>query len=333
MINDAGGICGHKVQAIVEDDQSDPNKGNAEVQDLAQNRHVVAFVAEMIGQIGEQLAPAIQKTGVPAFGGECASLAWNKTPGLFTQCAGPESEAYGDLYVAAHYGTDTKKLGLLTCIETSLCPAFRAAAEKFAPQLGIQLVYDQTVSLTQVDYTQQCIDMKNAGATMATAVVDSASLGRIGVSCSRQGYNPLYVQGSATISGTTISQPGLANLVAGVPTFPFAGVTGNPAVDEFTAAMAKYDGGDPVGPAASFGWAAAKLFERVARIAASQGPVTPASLAAAAYTLKNDTLGGLTPPLTYTKGQPSPDFKCTFFVSGQGGHYSAPQGLKQICAP
>jgi branched-chain amino acid transport system substrate-binding protein len=135
------------------------------------------------------------------------------------------------------------------------------------------------------------------------------------------------------VSGTTNTEQGLSNLVVGLPTFPFAGVHGNPAVDEFTAAMAKYDAGDPIGPAASFGWAGAKLFQRVAEIAAAKGPITPASLKAAAYTLHHDTLGGLTAPLTFTKGKPAADFKCTFMISGKGGHWTAPIGLKQICAP
>jgi branched-chain amino acid transport system substrate-binding protein len=251
---------------------------------------------------------------------------------MFPQCASVDAEAYGDVYAAKHFGTGNK-LGLFTCVETSLCPAFRKSAVHYAPKVGIRIVYNQTVSLTQVDFTQQCIGARKAGATMVTVVADSASLGRFGVDCSRQGYNPLYAQGSATVSGVTNTQPGLSNVIVGLPTFPFAGVHGNPAIDQFTAAMAKYDQGDPAGPAASFGWAGAKLFETVARIAAAKGAITPSSLMAAAYTLHHNTLGGLTAPLTYVKGKPAPDFKCTFIVSGRGGHWTAPMGLKQICAP
>jgi branched-chain amino acid transport system substrate-binding protein len=333
MINDAGGICGHKVQVIAEDDQSDPNKANSEIDDLAENQHVVAFVGEMIGQIGEQIAPTLARTGAPTFGGECGSLAWQDTVGLFTQCLGSRSGAYLVLAIGARYGTASKKVGLLTCLETSLCPTFRKAAEGFAPQLGIQIVDDETISITQIDFTQQCLNMRSRGAAMVVAVMDSASLGRLGVSCSRQAYNPLYVQPSASVSGATITQPGLSNVVVGVPTFPFAGVVGNAGADQFMAAMRNYDAGDQVGPAASFGWTAAKLFERVARIAAAEGPISRQTLYAAAYTLKGDTLGGLVPPLTYTRDEPSADFKCGFYVDGRGGRYSAPIGLRLICAP
>jgi branched-chain amino acid transport system substrate-binding protein len=61
----------------------------------------------------------------------------------------------------------------------------------------------------------------------------------------------------------------------------------------------------------SGGWTAAKLFEAGVRAGGTAGPVTVASVLAGLYTFKNETLGGLTAPLTFTVGQTAPRVLCT----------------------
>jgi len=61
---------------------------------------------------------------------------------------------------------------------------------------------------------------------------------------------------------------------------------------------------------ASSGWVAAKLFERAA---ANLGPSpTSAQMLGGLWSISNDTLGGLTAPLTFVRDQPAPPRYCFF---------------------
>ena len=50
------------------------------------------------------------------------------------------------------------------------------------------------------------------------------------------------------------------------------------------------------------------------------------------YALKGETLGGLTAPLTFTKGQPT-SLKCWFYYQVKGGKFTDPFGESPTCAP
>jgi branched-chain amino acid transport system substrate-binding protein len=46
----------------------------------------------------------------------------------------------------------------------------------------------------------------------------------------------------------------------------------------------------------------------------------------------DDTFGGLTPPITYLTGQPSP-VPCFFVVQIKNGAFTEPNGTQPLCAP
>ncbi|MGQ0465303.1 MAG: hypothetical protein ACT4QG_08270 [Sporichthyaceae bacterium] len=82
-------------------------------------------------------------------------------------------------------------------------------------------------------------------------------------------------------------------------------------------------------------WSAGKLFE--AAIAglgakASDGPIDTADVLAGLGTIRNETLGGLAPPLTFTPDQErAPVVRCAFveLLTEQG--WTAPVGSKPVC--
>ena len=61
------------------------------------------------------------------------------------------------------------------------------------------------------------------------------------------------------------------------------------------------------------------------------GPITTAQIKKGLYSLHGATLGGLTPPLTFTKGSPTP-IDCWFWVGISHGKFTTPYGLKPVCA-
>jgi branched-chain amino acid transport system substrate-binding protein len=74
---------------------------------------------------------------------------------------------------------------------------------------------------------------------------------------------------------------------------------------------------------------AAKLFERAAA-KLGENP-TGEDVLRGLWSLRDDTLGGLTVPLTFREGQRASPTFCYWPVRIQGGQWTAPQGSQPIC--
>ena len=78
------------------------------------------------------------------------------------------------------------------------------------------------------------------------------------------------------------------------------------------------------------GWTGGALFGAAA--ANLPAKPTPAAVFTALYALpKNDTLGGLTPPLKFHSGAPASQVTCFFLAQIKGGQLTAPKGTAPIC--
>ena len=78
-------------------------------------------------------------------------------------------------------------------------------------------------------------------------------------------------------------------------------------------------------------WAAGMLFEAAARAGHLGDNPTPAQVLDGLYALKGETLGGLTAPLTFTKGQPT-SLKCWFYYQVKDNKFTNPFGATPTCA-
>jgi hypothetical protein len=63
----------------------------------------------------------------------------------------------------------------------------------------------------------------------------------------------------------------------------------------------------------------------------STNPLTAAAFLNGIYTLHSTNLGGMTPTLTFVKGQSNTN-KCWFWVAIQNGKYTMPYGTTPTCA-
>ena len=92
---------------------------------------------------------------------------------------------------------------------------------------------------------------------------------------------------------------------------------------------ATYGGGLALSVASAVGWAGGKLMERAARTISE--PPTTESLLAGLWTIKGDTLGGLTPPLTFVQNEPPARLTCWFNLTIAQRTWVSPDGFKLSC--
>lgn len=331
-VNSRGGICGRRLQIIVVDDHSDPAQYRAALQDLVENRGVVAFVnaASLTGDAGIEYLESVR---VPEVGGSTQLEALWDSPMVFKILARPPVTYFAGARTAAMFGPPSKKAAIITCREVEVCgsAARRELMERNgAKEAGINVVYTTESSIAQPDYTAECRGAQASGAEVILLLLDAASVRRFGQSCTRQGYDPVYSQISATVTWESKDFPGLSNLLASVGTFPFI-ANSSPAHKEFQEAIAQFHNGKP-GPGESVGWASAKLLELVLNLAATNAKsITPATLIDALNTLENETLGGLIAPVTYPKGRPGIYQSCWFALKASGGEWTELNDGQAMC--
>ncbi|MPY78423.1 MAG: ABC transporter substrate-binding protein [Actinophytocola sp.] len=327
-VNSNGGINGRPVKVIVMDDGGDASKARSLMKQLVEEHNAVAVVAAMtVVETLNSWRGYVEDKQVPIVGGSCGPE-WTKSPMLFRQCPASPQQIFGTAVIGAKYAK-SDKFGGLFCSETQSCTFVEK--ELFdkggAKRAGLDPQYRARISVFQADYTAECIQARNAGVELLMVVGDPGTVERVASSCQRQNYTPQYLQISSTMRADAITKPGLSDVLLGMSTFPFAGLS-TPAFREFSGAWERYGDGSAPGPAAAQGWASAKLFEQAAK--AAGGQISRASIISELRTLRNERLGGLTTPMTFTPEGPA-DSNCVFVMHGKGGQWTAPRGDTPEC--
>jgi branched-chain amino acid transport system substrate-binding protein len=330
-INSTGGLCGRPVQVVVVDDRGDPAQHVAGLRNLVENRKVVAFVANAGALTIASGKTYLESAGVPVIGTACANTTEYESTIMFPQCE-DVTDFFGRNVALGVEFTGQKDYGFFTCTEAQTCTdGFnKVIGSGAATRAGANVKYSGRGSLAQPDFTSECQTAKAQGVKLMQVVLDPTGVIRFGQSCARQDFNPVFVQGSATVFYNTKDQPGFGSLIVGSQVFSFVGQE-TPARKQFHDVMRTFYG-KPAGPGEAYGWAAAKLFEHVAGIAATNaGELTPKSLIDALHTLEGETLGGLTVPLTFPAGRPAQPAKCVFGAQVQDGEWRPLNGGEPLC--
>jgi branched-chain amino acid transport system substrate-binding protein len=328
-VNDRGGVAGHPVKVIVVDDGSDPARHKAAIRDLVETHGVLAFVANLASITAPAGRAYLEEKQVPVIGGEVSTPIWFESPMFFPEGPNYRSLIRGMALAGKRLSDGKTKLGAMTCQEAEVCSNVDRWLfdEGFGQQAGLQPVYRGRISLTQPDFTAECLAARNAGVELLNVTGDPNTVGRVAASCDRQNYHPVFLQHSATVDNNTANAVG-GKLKALLVTLTFPWVaTGTPALDEYHAAMRTYKTAPSA--ATSMGWASAKLF---ARAASGLGePPTRAQLFDGLYSLKDETLGGLAVPLNFRRGQPAVDSGCWFVLQAADGKWQAPRQAAPDC--
>ncbi len=327
-VNAAGGINGHQVQLFVVDDAGDPARHVAALQDLVENKGVIAFVGNFASQTNVTGRAYLERKQIPVVGGDATTPVWFESPMFFPGGAG--IDPLGPFGKILSQFTDGRRMAFITCTESAVCSNARASATAGAPKSGFTIVYNGSGSLAQPDFTSECIAMRDAKADVVVAVFDSASVQRVARSCSRQGYHPKYYLAGGVADASFAANPVFDGSGGGTHAFPFSVPKGtNPAADEFLVAMARYAPSTTVQPISTEGWVAGKMFERAAA-RVGRNPTTQEILTGL-WTFKGETLGGLASPRTFSKGAPAASSTCAFIVGIKDGKWLSPRGMEPVC--
>jgi branched-chain amino acid transport system substrate-binding protein len=216
----------------------------------------------------------------------------------------------------------------MVCVEAKGCTDVGDMFAKQGKQLGLEVVYQAKVSLAQPDFTAECLSARNSRADVLYIHMDQNSVGRVAAACARQGFKPLIAFPGQAAADRFKDDANLDGALTVAPVFPYF-QTGTPATDEFHDAMRRFGGSVPPGSGVANGWVAGKILEKAAARLAE--PPTSEAILAGLWSFSNDSLGGLTQPLTFVKDQPAPAKSCWFNLAISKGSWATPDGFKLHC--
>lgn len=329
-INDNGGLNGHPVELFVEDDGADPSRHRSLVQQLVDERGVVAFVHNGEALSGAGSISFHQDRQIPVIGSEGASQYFYEHSMYFPQMSHGEHLSVMGLGAFSTWATanDRTRFGAILCQEAQICSDAARLNEEYADDFGLELVYQGRASLAKPDFTAECLNAQSAGVELLAIGMDINSLSRIAASCARQGYYPAYATSSAGAAPKHASDPNIPELVLSSPVAPFT-LTEIAGVAQFREAFEQY--APDVEPQLGHmtGWTAGKLLERAgSRIVE---PTTGAILEGL-WSIRGEDLGGLTSPLAFGPGSPASPATCWWTVLAREGSYSSPFGAQARCS-
>jgi len=329
-VNAAGGINGHPVQLFIEDDALNPATSLQDAKVLVQQDKVVAIVGE-VSVLDSGWAAYVQSEGVPVVGGLSIEAPFLTNSDFFPSGASTGVLGVGMMQMMKKRAES--RFGQLYCAEAPVCAELASLSRATAQIVGGIQVTAAKVSVTEPNYNAECLSLKSAGVDAINVASTAVTVQRVQANCVQLGYKPQSVAQSGTIAASWLTDPNMAGALIAMSNANYLD-SSIPAVKEFLDAMDKYYPGDRTSP--DFGydviypWIGGKLFEAAAK-AANLGPSsTPADVKKGLWSLKNETLGGLSSPLSFTEGATTfPN--CYFVAEVQGGKLASPYGTGPVC--
>jgi branched-chain amino acid transport system substrate-binding protein len=326
-VNANGGINGHPVQVVVEDDASDPAKGQAAAKKMLDEDNVIALVVSDDAFLSSYDADAISK-GVALVSGTNYSPDWFTKPGLFPTGTDIGSGLVAQLAVAKQFG-HAKKFAALYCAEIAACASSIAPLKAAAPKFGIQFT-SLAVSATATSYTAQCLQLQQQKVDYAQLDFTTAAAAKFIQDCQAQNYNPTWGSSGPAIGSDLEKVSGIT--VYG-PAYNFPSVLDVAPVQAFRNAMGKYAKDDNWHEGSASGtWDGLEVLHKA--LANAGASPTRADVLAGLYALKDENLNGeLANKLTFTKGKPNAfgSQPCYFAIGIKDGKTVAPNGATPLC--
>ena len=338
-VNVHGGLNGHRVQIESYDDQGDPASAVSHAKTL-QSKGVLAFLWNYTLFTSQTLIPAIEKMKIPVIGGDDFDPAMYTTPYMF-----PNNTLvrYQDATSAAYAASIGKEVAAVWwCIEAYVCQRAQKSddANGGLASGGSKVVMNVSVSLTQPSYLSQCNTAKQKGVEFILAHLDGASFIRAKRDCAQIGYDPLICNVSGAVTPellTTDLTKGPDEVCFGVSSFPWweSGAE-SPMQKAFHDAVAQFAPGTSKSYGSSGVWASGEILRHSSTFLSAK-PTTE-ELLRGLHTVKDETFGGLTYPMTYTPNpsmkDPLPYFNCGYVaVVSEQGKWDFSPGKKLFCAP
>jgi branched-chain amino acid transport system substrate-binding protein len=333
-VNARGGISCHPVQLYQMDDGADPARVVSNLNELVKNKHAVALVGVGVPTTFPAAKKFAEQNQVPIIGGDETEPAWFSSPWIFPEGGSPLAE-YAGAFRAAADSIHAKKVGIVYCIEASICGTINSYVEQLAKASDLQVVLRRAASITAPDYSAECQAMRDAGAQVVFYGLDGSGAGRMARSCRAIGYDHPVAAAALAVSGPASEDTNLRaqGVYLGTAVAPFA-ATDTPGAREFRAAYNSYAGGSSVDQNSMSAWASGKLLEAALGNVAQQarsGPITTQLILAGLWKIKNSSLNGLAPGITFNQNGPPGRQDCYYTLTIDNQGYAAPKGSAKTC--
>jgi branched-chain amino acid transport system substrate-binding protein len=329
--NAAGGIDGHKIDLHVADAKGDPASEVSQVTQMISRDKVVAFAGMGLSTISGS-APTLEKQGVPVIGGNTNDVAWAVSPGLYATGGGLLGTYLQGFFAVPSPGTKT---GLVYCKESAGCTGVKTMMFDLglSKANGGDPVYSAEASLAAPSFTAQCIAAQQAGVQVLAVAFDTTNVIRLAKDCDKQGYHPIYAE-SGTVPGDSLAaEPAMEGTLAGQTNAPWF-LTDGP-IAEHRAAMEKYFPKVTVDSTTVSGWVAGVALGKAIENSLSKNPdgaIDSDAIKEGLGMFKDETLGGLTPPLTFTSSGVQKQSNCAFSIVIKDGKWTQ-NGTDPVCPP
>jgi ABC-type branched-subunit amino acid transport system substrate-binding protein len=329
-INAKGGLYCHPIRYYVADDDSDPSKNAALTQQMVQDRHVVAMLYSNNPLSAMGGKPILERAHVPTIGSEGGDEYFNTSPDFFPLAA------TGTKLFEAEYGMlhevltpeQQQHLGVLVCLEASVCSSFGGAnGAKAAEGYGMRVVYTGSSTMVQPDYTSNCQSAKNAGVQALFTVGEGGFTSRIIRSCAKIGFKPQFATAPIGLAPGIVNLPELDGIMLGGMAVPW--LSDHPLAKRYLSTLQRYLPGVLPGGAGSIGWAAAMMFEKVG--AGFPDNPTAQDVYNGLYKIKNFDFDGYTAPLTYAKNKPAVYPACWWSMTIRNKQWLSVNGNTRAC--
>lgn len=329
-INARGGLKGHPVRIVFGDDGGDPARAQALARRMVEQDKVIAFVGTYLVITTQAVTQYLDTVNIPMIGGPGGNEVEDTSPMVFNPQMGADEALGHGLLNNIFVQSQARKVATLYCREASSCDAQAKRVRQFAGLYGMQVVFEAQVSIAQPDYTGEVLGARNAGADAIITTVDEASIVRIARSAKRQGWEPVLA-GSYTVNNDVLLKAGPD--AVGVIGFSATAPYGSSALlKPYREAVARFVPGARLAGYGATAWVQGKLMERLADIFGDKAAPTSADILDALYALRDETLGGLVPPITFNKGPHGRVNRCMVPIKIAKGAIISPLGEGFVCA-
>jgi branched-chain amino acid transport system substrate-binding protein len=325
-VNSHGGIAGHKVKVLEQDDRNNAALA-ATIVDGYISQHVLAIIDD--STVDQTWASKATSANIPVL---CAASSGNG----FTCSSNPDFIPVGNTVIAGVYGQEkaaqvagAKGIGIFYCGEVAACAQALPLQKQFAAQVGIKFDQEE-ITAGQPNYTAQCLAAKSAG---VDAIFPEELAVQVAQDCARQGYNPIYIQAQGAVYSAFKNNPIFNGGIGVIGVAPWFAVT-SPGMKTFHQAFSKYNPSldafySPYTVVET--WAALQLF--ATGLANAPTNVTATDVSKGIYGLPpRFTLDGLIPPETLVQGKNHAN-PCFYIIGIKNKSYNLQYGDQSYCQP
>ena len=330
-INERGGLDGHPMQVVTGDAGGDPARALSLVRDMVENKGVVALMGNLWVFSANGPRQYLEEHKVPVIGGDGTTRVWDQSPMYFSSGSPYPAMALGALKGLVDMGH--KKQAIIYCVEAEQCPAWRDIAKAEGRQVrrrdrlrGPGLAGPARLHRRMHPRPAQRGDGDPVRHRRPVDRPPVEVLRPAGLQAAVHGHQPghhrLHLQG--TDAGRPDGAAGELPLHLGVD-------AGRGRVPDTRQRLAPSLANSP---AVATVWAAGGLLrEAVKGAPLPAGKVTSRDFLNGLYTIRDNTIDGLSgAPLTL-RGGPDPKklVNCLYYIRLTGAKWTAPYGSKSIC--